>query len=111
MNALGTFHKGHLFILHSYLISAFDCRFYILEGSKTNLTLFNPGKGPKFPQNLRPIRLLSTTGKLCEKVILKTVQSHAEEKKMVMSVCLSCTSQHDASMMHEAYRPRYLELQ
>jgi hypothetical protein len=35
------------------------------------ITLPKPGKAPKFPQNLRPINLLSTTGKLIEKVILK----------------------------------------
>jgi hypothetical protein len=34
------------------------------------ITLRKLGKNPKFPQNLRPISLLSTTGKLFEKVIL-----------------------------------------
>jgi hypothetical protein len=36
------------------------------------------GKDPKSPQNLRPISLLSTIGKLFEKVILKIVQRHEE---------------------------------
>jgi hypothetical protein len=44
------------------------------------LTLPQPGKEPKFPQNLRPISLLSTTGKLFEKVVLKIVQRHTEER-------------------------------
>jgi hypothetical protein len=42
-----------------------------------------PGKDSKFPQNLRPISLLSTTGKLFEKVILKIVQRHIGEKSLL----------------------------
>jgi hypothetical protein len=44
------------------------------------IILPKPGKDFKFPQNLRPISLLSTTGKLFEKVILKIIQRHIEEK-------------------------------
>jgi hypothetical protein len=44
------------------------------------ITLPKPGKDPKFPQNVRPISLLSTTGKLFEKVILEIVQWHVEER-------------------------------
>jgi hypothetical protein len=44
------------------------------------LTLPEPGKDPKFPQNLHPISLLSTTGKLFEKLILKTLQKHIDER-------------------------------
>jgi hypothetical protein len=43
------------------------------------ITLLKPGKDPKFPQNLLPISLLATTGKLFEKVILKIAQKHIEE--------------------------------
>jgi hypothetical protein len=35
------------------------------------IALLQPGKDPKIPQNLCPISLLSTTGKLFEKMILK----------------------------------------
>jgi hypothetical protein len=47
------------------------------------IMLPKPGKDPKFPQNLRPINLLSTTGKLFEKVILKIVQKHIEERDLL----------------------------
>jgi hypothetical protein len=40
------------------------------------ITLPKPGKDPKFPQNLSPISLLSTTGKLFENVILNLLQKH-----------------------------------
>jgi hypothetical protein len=42
-----------------------------------------PGKDPKFPQNLCSISLLSKTGKPFEKLILKTVQRYTEEKCLV----------------------------
>jgi hypothetical protein len=44
------------------------------------ITLPKPGKDPKLPQNLCPISLLSTTGKLFEKVILRIIQRHIEER-------------------------------
>jgi retron-type reverse transcriptase len=40
-------------------------------------------KDPKFPQILRPIRLLSTTSKLFEKVILKILQKHIDERGLL----------------------------
>jgi hypothetical protein len=47
------------------------------------ITLPKTGNDSKFPQNLRPISLLSTTGKLLEKAILKTVQRHIGEKGLI----------------------------
>jgi hypothetical protein len=42
------------------------------------ITLPKPGKDPKFPQNLRPISLLLTTGKIFDKIILRIIQRHIE---------------------------------
>jgi hypothetical protein len=67
------------------------------------ITLPKTGKDPKFPQNLRPISLLPTTGKQFEKLILKFVQMHIEEKGLLL--WFPCTSQHDATM-YEANGPR-----
>jgi hypothetical protein len=47
------------------------------------ITLPNPGKDSKFPQNLRLISLLSTTGKLYEELILRTIQRHIEERNLL----------------------------
>jgi hypothetical protein len=61
------------------------------------MTLPKSDKDPKFPQNLRPISLLSTTGELFEKVILKTLQKHIDEgglrnaNQFVFRACHSTT--------------------
>jgi hypothetical protein len=47
------------------------------------IALPKPREDPKFHKNLRPISLLSTTGKLFEKVILKIVQRHIENRKLL----------------------------
>jgi hypothetical protein len=40
-------------------------------------------KDPNFLQNLRPIGLLSTTVKLFEKLLLRRVQKHTEERDLL----------------------------
>jgi hypothetical protein len=47
------------------------------------VALPKPGKDPKFPQNLRPISFLSSTGKVYEKVILEIVKRHIGEKNLL----------------------------
>jgi hypothetical protein len=53
-----------------------------LEESKSHNDT-ETGKDPKFPQNLRLISLLSTTGKLFKNVILKMVLKHIEERGLL----------------------------
>jgi hypothetical protein len=50
------------------------------------ITLPKPGKNPKFSQNLRLIILLTTTGKLFEKVILRIIQRQIEENN-TLNLC------------------------
>jgi hypothetical protein len=45
--------------------------------------LSKPSKDQKFPQNLRPISLLSTIGRLFKKVILKIIQRHTQERELL----------------------------
>jgi hypothetical protein len=52
------------------------------EEAKTT-TLPKPGKDPKISPNLHPISLLSTKGKLFEKLILKAIQKHTEERNLL----------------------------
>jgi hypothetical protein len=42
-----------------------------------------PWKEAKVPQNLRPISLLPTTGKVFEKIILQIVQKHIRERNLL----------------------------
>jgi hypothetical protein len=53
----------------------------LAPGKETKIiTLPKPSKDPEFPQILLPISLLSITGKLFEKLILRTIQKYTEER-------------------------------
>jgi hypothetical protein len=54
----------------------------ILEGSKDD-SLTKSVKDPKLHRNLRQISLLSTTGKLFEKVILRIIRMHVEGNNLL----------------------------
>jgi hypothetical protein len=47
------------------------------------ITLPKPGEDPKFPPNLRPISLLSTTKDLFVKVIWNIFRKHIEERSLL----------------------------
>jgi hypothetical protein len=62
------------------------------------ITLPKPGKDPKFPQNLHPISLLSTMGKLFEKVILKIVQRHIDERDLLNASQFDFCARHSMTL-------------
>jgi hypothetical protein len=53
------------------------------------VTLPTPGKDPNILKNLSPISLLTSTGKLFEKIIMQIVQKHFEEGACLMQVSLA----------------------
>jgi hypothetical protein len=57
-----------------------------------------PGKDPKFPQNLRPISLLSTAGKLFEKVILKFLQKHIDGRGLLNASQFGFRARHSTTL-------------
>jgi hypothetical protein len=71
-------HLTHLFN-HCFRSSNFPSSW---KGAEV-IALLKAGKDTKFPQNLRPIGLLSTTRKIFEKVIQKLVQRHLDENDLL----------------------------
>jgi hypothetical protein len=61
------------------------------------ITLPKPSKDPKCPQNLRPISLLSTTGKLFEKINLKIVQRYIEGKGLLNASQFGFRARHNTT--------------
>jgi hypothetical protein len=64
------------------------------------VTLPKPGKDLKFPQNLRPISLLSSTGKVFEKVILEIVKSHIGEKNLLNASQFGFRARHSTTLQY-----------
>jgi hypothetical protein len=62
------------------------------------ITLPKPGKDPKFPQNLRPISLLPTRGKLFEKVIQKIVQKHIDKNNLLNASQFGFRARHSTTL-------------
>jgi len=62
------------------------------------ITLPKPGKDQKFPQNLRPISFLSSTGKLFEKVIQKIVQRHLDTNNLLNASQFGFRARHSTTL-------------
>jgi hypothetical protein len=55
-------------------------------------------KYPKFPENLRTISLLSTTGKLFEELILKIIHKHVEEGNLLSAGQFGFRARHSTTL-------------
>jgi hypothetical protein len=62
------------------------------------ITLPKPGKNPKLPENLRPISLLSTTGKLFENLILKAIHRHLAERNLLNASQFGFRARHSTTL-------------
>jgi hypothetical protein len=62
------------------------------------VALPKPGKDPKFPQNLHPTSLLSSTGKVFENVILEIVKIHIEERNLFNPSQFGFCSRHSPTL-------------
>jgi hypothetical protein len=62
------------------------------------MTLPKPGKDPKLPQNLHPIILLPTTGKLLEKVILQILQKDIEGRGLLNTSQFRLRARHSTTL-------------
>jgi hypothetical protein len=62
------------------------------------VALPKPGKDPKSHQNLRPIILLPSTGKVFEKVILEIVKRHIGESNLLNASQLGLSARHSTTL-------------
>jgi hypothetical protein len=62
------------------------------------VALPKPGKDPKFPQNLRPISLLPSTGKVFEKVLLEIATRHIGESNLLNASQFGFRARHSTTL-------------
>jgi hypothetical protein len=68
-----------------------------LKGNKV-IILIEPGKGPEFLLNVRPISLLCTTGNQFVKVIIKIVQRRMDERCLFNASQLGFRARHSTAL-------------
>jgi hypothetical protein len=76
MNVFDIFHKTSVHSTHLFDHCLRSGHFPVPWKDAKVIILPKPGKEPKYSPNLRPFNLLSTTGKLSEKVVLRTIRKH-----------------------------------
>jgi hypothetical protein len=90
---------SHVRMTHAmYFNSFFRDKRKLVPQRQTIITLPKPGKDPKFPQNLRSISLLSTTGKLFKKVIQKILQRHLDSNNLLNASHFGFRASHSTTL-------------
>jgi hypothetical protein len=86
-------HITHLFN-HCLLL----CHFQDSWNEAKIIAVPKPGKNTKFPQNLRPISLLSTTGGLLAKLVLRIIHRHIKERKLLSTSQFGFRAHHSTTL-------------
>jgi hypothetical protein len=76
------------------------CHFPALWKEAKIIALPNPGKNAKFSKNLLPINLRSTTGKRFEKLIIKTLHRHIEERNVLNTSQFGFCARHSTTLQY-----------
>ncbi|GBN99896.1 hypothetical protein AVEN_211115-1 [Araneus ventricosus] len=66
------------------------------------IVLRKPGKYPKFPQSYRPVSLLSSLGKVFEKMLQRRIKEHYEGNNIIPPEQLGFRENH--STVHQLLR-------
>ncbi|GBM39222.1 RNA-directed DNA polymerase from mobile element jockey [Araneus ventricosus] len=77
--------------------------YFPLRWKQANIIMLSkPGKDPKFPQSYRPISLLSSLGKIFEKVLQKRINSYCDSSNIIPKEQFGFRAQH--STIHQLLR-------
>ncbi|GBM26398.1 putative RNA-directed DNA polymerase from transposon X-element [Araneus ventricosus] len=77
--------------------------YFPLRWKQANIIMLSkPGKDPKFPQSYRPISLLSSLGKIFEKVLQKRINSYCDSNNIIPKEQFGFRAQH--STIHQLLR-------
>ncbi|GBN33462.1 RNA-directed DNA polymerase from mobile element jockey, partial [Araneus ventricosus] len=77
--------------------------YFPLRWKQANIIMLSkPGKDSKFPQSYRPISLLSSLGKIFEKVLQKRINSYCDSSKIIPKEQFGFRAQH--STIHQLLR-------
>ncbi|GBO39415.1 RNA-directed DNA polymerase from mobile element jockey [Araneus ventricosus] len=77
--------------------------YFPLRWKQANIIMLSkPGKDPKFPQSYRPISLLSSLGKIFEKILQKRINSYCDSSNIIPKEQFGFRAQH--STIHQLLR-------